>query len=294
VGAERTKRAVKHGVYRTVGEAVSGVGAANGANDALLRVLLYHKVNDGPPAPLTVSLAQFDEQLTRLRELEYSVVDLDAVLAHYREGSALPRRPVLITFDDGYQDNVENAAPALRRHGYPSVVFVPIAYLDGPQPLPHERRATLGGRRHRTVDWEMLAELESAGMRVESHGISHSPFPRLTNAEAARELALSKLRLEARLGRPVRAFAYVKGAVGRRHLPLVAQAGYELAFTSTPGLNAPNANPLLLRRYNVEPYALRTFDLVLAGTCDLLALKDTVPGTYARRALNAALGTASK
>ena len=291
---EQTKRVLKNGVYRTIGEAAAGVGVSNGANADLLRVLLYHKVNDGPTAPLTVSVSLFDEQLTRLRELDYTVVDLDAVLAHYRDGRPLPRRPVLITFDDGYRDNLDNAAPVLQRHGYPSVIFVPIAYLDGPQPLPHERPFALHGRPNRTVDWGALAELEAAGMRVESHGISHSPLPKLVNAEATRELELSKRRLEERLGRPVRAFAYVKGAVGRRHLPLVAQAGYELAFTSTPGLNTPRADPLLLRRYNVEPYALRTFELVLAGACDLMALKDTGAGTYARRVLNAALGTSPK
>jgi peptidoglycan/xylan/chitin deacetylase (PgdA/CDA1 family) len=286
-------RLLKHGVYRTIGEAVAGVGVLNGANDAL-RVLLYHKVNDGPAAPLTVSVSLFDEQLSMLRELGYSVVDLDAVLAHYRDGRPLPRRPVLITFDDGYRDSLDNAAPMLERRGYPSVIFVPIAYLDGVLPLPHERPFALRGRHNRTLDWAALAELEAAGMRVESHGISHSPLPELANDAAARELMLSKQRLEERLGRPVCAFAYVKGAVGRHHLPLVAQAGYELGFTSTPGQNAPGADRLRLRRYNVEPYAPRTFELVLAGACDLLALKDTVPGTYARRAVNAALGTSTK
>jgi hypothetical protein len=49
-----------------------------------------------------------------------------------------------------------------------------------------------------------------------------------------------------------------------------------------------------LRRYNVEPYSARTFELVLSGACDLIGVKDTVPGTYARRALNAALGTSSE
>jgi peptidoglycan/xylan/chitin deacetylase (PgdA/CDA1 family) len=201
---------------------------------------------------------------------------------------------VLITFDDGYRDNLDNAAPVLARHGFPSVLFVPIAYLDDRQPLPHERASARDSRHSPTLDWGALAELEALGMQVESHGISHTPLPQLDNGEATRELTLSKQRLEERLGRPVRAFAYVKGAVGRRHLPLVADAGYELAFTSTPGLNGPGEDRLRLRRYNVEPYAPRTFELVLAGACDLLALKDTLPGTYARRALNAALRTSAK
>jgi hypothetical protein len=51
---------------------------------------------------------------------------------------------------------------------------------------------------------------------------------------------------------------------------------------------------LQLHRYNVEPYSARTFELVLAGACDLIAVKDSVTGTHARRLLNAALGTSTK
>ena len=295
--AELAKRLLKNGLYRSIGEASATIGVPNGANDRLLRVLMYHKVNDGPLAPLTVSVAQFDEQMAQLRELQYSVVDLDAVLAHYRGDAPLPPRPVLITFDDGYRDNLDNAAPVLERYGYPSVIFVPIAYLDDSQPLPHEERFALHGRQNRTVDWGALAELESAGVRVESHGISHRPLTELQLDEAAREITLSKLRLEERLGRPVRAFAYVKGSEAHFrpvHLGLVAQAGYEVAFTSVSGGNGPDADPLRLHRYNVEPYSARTFELVLAGACDLIAVKDTVTGTHARRLFNAALGTSTK
>ena len=70
--------------------------------------------------------------------------------------------------------------------------------------------------------------------------------------------------------------------------------GYDLAFTAVSGANNPSSDPLQLRRYNVEPYSPRTFELVLAGACDLIAVKDTVTGTRARRVFNAALGTSSK
>jgi hypothetical protein len=78
------------------------------------------------------------------------------------------------------------------------------------------------------------------------------------------------------------------------HLSLVRQAGYDVAFTSVSGANSPSSDPLELHRYNVEPYPARTFELVLAGACDLIGLKDTVTGTHARRLFNAALGTSSK
>jgi peptidoglycan/xylan/chitin deacetylase (PgdA/CDA1 family) len=132
---------------------------------------------------------------------------------------------------------------------------------------------------------------------VESHGIGHRPLADLEVDEAAREITLSKLRLEEALGRPVRAFAYVKGSEAHYrlvHLSLLKQAGYEVAFTSVSGANGPNTDPLQLHRYNVEPFPERTFELVLAGACDLIAVKDTVAGTHARRLFNAALGTSSK
>jgi hypothetical protein len=78
------------------------------------------------------------------------------------------------------------------------------------------------------------------------------------------------------------------------HLSLIRQAGYDVAFTSISGANGPRTDPLQLHRYNVEPYPSRTFELVLAGACDLIAVKDTVTGTHARRLFNAALGTSSK
>ena len=78
------------------------------------------------------------------------------------------------------------------------------------------------------------------------------------------------------------------------HLSLLKQAGYDVAFTSISGSNGPESDPLQLHRYNVEPYPSRTFELVLSGACDLIAVKDTVAGTHARRIFNAALGTSSK
>ena len=95
----------------------------------------------------------------------------------------------------------------------------------------------------------------------------------------------------------MRAFAYVKGSEAHYrlvHLSLLKQAGYEVAFTSISGANGPQTDPLQLHRYNVEPYPARTFELVLAGACDLIGVKDTVAGTHARRWFNAALGTSSK
>jgi peptidoglycan/xylan/chitin deacetylase (PgdA/CDA1 family) len=297
VRADHLKQLLKNGVYRALGEAATGIGAANGRHERTLRVLMYHKVNDVDGNPVTVAPSLFDEQMAQLRELGYTAVSLDDVLAHYLERAPLERGAVLITFDDGYLDNLENALPILERHGYPAVLFVPIGFLEERRPLPHDEHLAARGIVNRTLDWGQLAELEASGVRVESHGIGHRPLADLEVDEAAREITLSKLRLEERLGRRVRAFAYVKGSEAHYrpvHLSLLKQAGYDLAFTSISGANGPDTDPLQLHRYNVEPYPPRTFELVLSGACDLIAVKDTVAGTHARRLFNAALGTSSK
>ena len=192
----RALQLAKNGLYRVTGEAVNGVAGRDDGADRTLRVLMYHKVNDLSPNPITVPTAVFAEQMALLRALGYVPVSLDAVRDHYLLGTPLPDRAVLVTFDDGYRDNLRNAFPILREHGFPAVIFAPIAYLDDSRPLPHEE-ALLGlGVENPTLDWDELAELEAGGVRIESHGIGHRRLAELEPAEALREIAVSKLRLE--------------------------------------------------------------------------------------------------
>ena len=201
---EQIKQLLKNSVYRAIGETANGIGAVDGDGRSL-RVLMYHKVNDLAGNRMSMPVSLFDEQMAQLKELGYTVVDLDAVLAHYIDGAPLSPGAVLITFDDGYRDNLVNAAPVLRKHGYQAVQFVPIAYVGDRQPLPHEEHLAQSRVINRTVDWSELADLERLGVRIESHGISHRPLADLELDEAAREITISKLRLEEKLGREVRA-----------------------------------------------------------------------------------------
>jgi peptidoglycan/xylan/chitin deacetylase (PgdA/CDA1 family) len=294
--AQQAKQIVKNALYRTIGETSTSLRLApNGEHS--LRILMYHKVNDIPENPTTVPIGTFDDQLAQVAELGYQIVDLDAVLDHYVLGEPLPPKAVLITFDDGYRDILENALPVLQKHGHRAVIFVPVAYMEDATPLPHETHLIERGMRNRTLDWGLMRELDAGGVRVESHGIAHRPLAEVSLDEAVREIAVSKLKLEEQLGRPVRAYAYVKGSEAHFHPvheSILKQAGYEIAFTSISRSNSPYTNPFRLGRYNVEPYPSRTFELVLAGACDLISLKDTVAGTHARRLFNQALGTSTR
>jgi peptidoglycan/xylan/chitin deacetylase (PgdA/CDA1 family) len=294
--ALRAFQLAKNAAYRGVGE-TSNLFSAAKEDDRTLRVLTYHKVNDLWPNPITVPTRTFARQMALLAELGYEPVSLEAVIDHYLAGAPLPRKAVLITFDDGYRDNLENAAPILLRHGFPAVLFVPTGFLDDDTPLPHEAALRRLGVFNPTIRWSDFAALEASGLRIESHGVSHLRLSDLDPEEATRELVSSKARLEERLGREVEAFAYIKGTYadfGPEHATLVQQAGYKLAFSAIFGPNSPQSDRFQLRRYSVEPFSERSFELVLAGACDALAVKDSQAGTRARRALMSAIGTPSR
>ena len=260
---------------------------------------MYHKVNDLPNNRMSMPVSLFDEQMAQLRELGYRVVDLDAVLAHYVERRAaargrgadhlrrrLPRQPA------------RTPRPSCRSTATRRVLFVPHRATSATR-----SRCRTSATSPRTASTTRpstgtrSASSSAYGVRIESHGISHRPLAELEIDEAAREIAISKLQLEERLGRPVRAFSYVKGSEARlqARAPEPRQAG-GLRHRVHVGVGRERAasDPLQLRRYNVEPYSARTFELVLAGACDLISVKDTVTGTHARRVFNAALGTSSR
>jgi peptidoglycan/xylan/chitin deacetylase (PgdA/CDA1 family) len=224
----------------------------------------------------------------------YRVVGLEEVVDCFRRDRPLPSDAILITFDDGYRDNLDNAAPVLSRLGYPAVVFVSVGHVGTGRPMPHDDHLPAANP---LLDWDGLAEIERHGVRVESHGIDHVALSRLSPDEARRQIAGSRSVLEERLGRPVSAYAFVKGSRadhGPEHAEMLAEAGYALGFTTVTGSNPAGADPYGLRRYNVEPYPTRTLELVLSGACDAMALKDSEIGASARKAFNAVLRTASR
>jgi peptidoglycan/xylan/chitin deacetylase (PgdA/CDA1 family) len=107
---------------------------------ASLRVLLYHRVVDpandplaGDPSIISATPEAFDEQI-RVVARNYDPVSLEDVVSMLTGSGTLPRRAVLVTFDDGYRDVITHAWPILRRYGVPAVVFIPTAFPG------HQRR----------------------------------------------------------------------------------------------------------------------------------------------------------
>jgi len=245
-----------------------------------LRVLFYHRVNDhafaalGPVSrEISVGAAAFERQMAHLRAKGFRGVTLAEFEAMLSGRARLDRKAVLVTFDDGYADNWEVAAPILARHGIPAVVFAVPGFLgrETGEVWPHADPAGLG----RFLGEGDLARLIANGIEIGSHTMTHPLLTQVPAEVQRRELSDSRRALEAMLGTPVTAFAYPGGDTDAAVEARAAEAGYALAFTTVPGVNPVGSRPLVLRRTEVSasdsPFVFR---MKLAGALDWLAFKE--------------------
>ena len=245
----------------------------------ILRVLMYHSIS-APPGPLVVSPDAFSRQQDRLAR-DYNVIRLDELAVSVRDGVPLPPRAVLLTFDDGYRDNLEIAKPILDSYGHSATIFVSTD-LIGAATSPR-----YGSRSLAMLSWDELRALATS-FTVGSQGRTHRVLTKIPLSEAERELWESRRVLEERLERPVVSFSYPKGSIGdfNAELEQCAQdAGYKLIFTSLPGINRQPLNPSRIKRHHVEDFGMDYFQALLDGSAALLALKDTRAGYWAKRTL---------
>ena len=215
------------------------------ADAAGLRILAYHRISPDRDE-LAVTPWRFREQMEQLATAGYRVVGVGEAAAAL--DTAQPSRIIGLTFDDGYQDVVENGLPALVELGFRATVFLPTGAIDGTNPFAwYERPPPL-------LDWATIVELDR-GSTIDfgAHTVSHANLLALDYAAAEREIAGSKQTLEARLGHSVAAFSYPAGVYGEREQKLVRASGFELAVGAEPGPNGPDSDRMALRRIGIGP-----------------------------------------
>ena len=222
------------------------------------RVLMYHRVTDlGAYDQLTVTPTRFEQQL-RVLQSERCVLGLSEALKSEKSS-------VVITFDDGYLDNYVEAAPLLKKHNLPALIYLTSDFVD--QNASHPRYKTQE-RLH--MDWAEVHALQSDGLvSFGSHTCTHPMLSELSHADSKREIVDSKQRLEDKLGTEAISFAYPNGNYGEREVDFVREAGYQHAVTVKPGVNRAGADPLQLRRTEVtDRDAAQEFAAKLDGALD--------------------------
>lgn len=204
-------------------------------------VLMYHMVDtqvesrDLITLHLTVMAPAFEEQLRLLKHAGYRPASLEEIWKGLN-GRAPRPRGIVLTFDDGYEDNYSVAFPLLKKYGWTGTFFVVTS--------------TIGTRGHMTPT--QLAEMSAAGMAIESHGQHHIDFSQLSLETARTELSKSKQIIAGWSGRPVEFFAYPAGRFTPALERLLASLGYHGALTEVPGFVSAASRPFALERVRVD------------------------------------------
>lgn len=183
-------------------------------------VLCYHQVRpvtaaDGPAArPLIITPRGLERHMRALDRAGYHPVTGEALVAHVARGAPLPRKPVLITFDDASGGQYTNALPILRRHHFVATFFVMTVVLNKPDWLSRRQ----------------VRALDRAGMTIAGHTYDHFPVPGYTGADWRIQLDRPKRELTRIVGHPIPLFAYPYGSRSRRAVPHLRRAGFQGAF----------------------------------------------------------------
>lgn len=207
-------------------------------------ILMYHHLNplgaDASESLLTwtVDPAQFAVQLDYLQEHGYHTITLSQLANFFKNGSPLPTKPIVLTFDDAWIDGYTVAFPELSKRGMVGVFFVVSNYVNA------------GGELF--MNWEQAQEMDRAGMEIAGHTVSHEDLTTVDGAELERQLTVSKARIEEKLGHPITALAYPYGAHDSRVVAAAGAAGYRTAVILCCGFKQSADEMLVLPRIRIS------------------------------------------
>lgn len=222
-------------------------------------ILMYHKI---PAAEIKsqhkiyVTKNNFEKHLQFFKKQGFQTLTF-ADLEHYRQGQKdfrhFPKKPLILTFDDGYKDNLENASPLLKKYNFKAQLFL----LADPQINQNIWDKSDTEPAHEIIAGSERLQWKNSAFEIGSHGFSHQKITSLNDTEALNELVNSKKCLEKEFGTNVNVYAFTYGSSSKKAAELAEKAGYGYAVnTDSGGLNIEEA-PYSIFRVNIFPNETR-------------------------------------
>ncbi|KUI36679.1 polysaccharide deacetylase family protein [Mycobacterium sp. GA-2829] len=223
-------------------------GAAS-ARAVSVPILMYHSVNEVPRSAtraLSVHPAAFAQQLAYLRREGFTGITFGDLCERRREGVPLPSRPIVLTFDDGYADFVEEALPVLCAWGFPATVFVTTGWLRG------AGRDPLTAPPDRMLCWTQVAEAAAAGIEIGAHSDNHPELDQISERRLRAELGEPRRILEDRMGQTIRSLAYPYGYSNRHVREVCREVGYLQAAAVANRVSSDHVDAFRVPRLTVR------------------------------------------
>ncbi|OUC16717.1 MAG: polysaccharide deacetylase [Alkalinema sp. CACIAM 70d] len=190
------------------------------ARAARVPVMMYHDILPEKQVSFDVTPAEFEAHLQAIRDKNLTPISLDQLMVHLRTGMPLPPKPILLTFDDGYEGHYTHVYPLLKKYNYPAVFSI--------------YTAKVGKKMGRSsLNWEQVREMAKDPLiTIASHSVTHpADLTKIPEEQLKTEITESKQVLERELGIPIHYFTYPEGKYNQQVANLVQQAGYSAALT---------------------------------------------------------------
>lgn len=220
-----------------------------------LPILMYHYIRtvtdqkDRLGMGLSVKPEIFAEQMKFLKDGGYTTVTLDDLTNAWKIGTPLPEKPIIITFDDGYEDFYTTAFPILKQHHFKATIYVVTEFIDKPRYLTKAQ----------------LEELANSPlMTIGSHTQHHVNLEVMSKQSLHDEIFASKSWLENITGRAINHFCYPSGKFNATTIRQVEAAGYTTATTTLPGNLQDARHPFTITRLRISgSLSLGNFETLL-------------------------------
>jgi peptidoglycan/xylan/chitin deacetylase (PgdA/CDA1 family) len=207
---------------------------------------MYHRVDAMPPyAPHPtnfVSPTLFKEQIEALLSWGYSPVTFKTWMTWRTHRGHIPKRPFIVTFDDGYADFADNAWPVLKSVKVPATVFLVASKIGGVNDWGSEAPRT------QLLDEVQIRTLQDEGVEFGGHGYAHVPLAAVSPNQARTDIEHCRAALVGTLGKAPEVFAYPYSNQNLRVRRLVREAGFSCAVRGKGRINARWVDPFGLRR----------------------------------------------
>lgn len=214
-------------------------------------IICYHCVKDEAfPHLRPTKVVDFENQMQYLSKV-YSPISLERMAQHIRNGTSLPSKAIVITFDDGYRDNYENAYPILKKYQIPATFFLTTGFV-GTGEIPRWDKEYYNADKALMLSWEQVREMSDDGISFGAHTLTHPFLTRIPRKQAQREIRLSRDIIEQHIGRPVATFAYPSGNFDSEIKEIVKDAGYTAAVSTIPGYNTMHEDVHALKRNVIQ------------------------------------------
>lgn len=192
-------------------------------------ILMYHSISDHR-ALYAVQPKNFAWQMAYLKGGNFNVISLARLVDLLAVQKEIPDKTVILTFDDGYEDNYLNVFPLLKKYNFPATIFLSAGLIGG------QRESKSQDIILNILNWPQIEEMHQSGLiDFQPHTVSHPKLAKISREIAVQEIVESKKLIEKRLNKQCRIFSYPYGNYNQSIIEILKGNGFTAAVTVKPG-----------------------------------------------------------